>query len=404
MIEEVTPLTAARRGPSSGVEGRVAVSHRVASAALRVAVLFAGLAVVWSSVVLVRGGSWWGPLHSFLAGTVLFAITGVTQMFTITWAAAPPPPAAVSTTQRRVTFGGVTMVLWGVASGTLWVGGLGAVAVVVGLGLLAYSLTSAIRRSLLRRFDLASRFYLVAIACGIVGVGLGGVMAMELAGFRFTELRTAHARLNLVGLVGLTIAGTLPTILPTFVPSRSVSGIEAKVAWWTGVGAAAAMASGALLGGFAVGTGVVLAGVCLGLILGGIVIRLGRKGLQGGLPYLQVSVGVGWLVIWAFVDGLSLAAGETAMPFTGWTAAATLAGVGQVLLGSLAYLVPVLAGPPPRLGRNLARTKGHPWLPLLAANTGGVALVVGVEPLAVAAIAVWVVDFGIRLVRLEWRA
>lgn len=387
----------------AAVDGRVAVSHRIASASFRVGGAFGLLAVVWAIVVLLRGGSWWGPLHAFLAGTVLFAIAGASQMFTITWAAAPPPPSSVSSAQRRVTAAGVALVLWGVATGTFWAGGLGAVAIVVGLGLLAYSLVSAIRASLLRRFDLASRFYLIALACGIIGVGLGGVMATDMAGFRFTDIRTAHARLNLVGLAGLTIAGTLPTIMPTFVPSRAVSGKEALLALWLAVVSTAAMASGALLGGVATGAGVVLAGVSLGLILGGVVIRLGGKALKGRLPYFQVAIGVCWLIVWTFVDGLSLAAGATAMPFTGWTAAAALVGVGQVLLGSLAYLVPVLAGPPPRLGRNLARTKARPWVPLVAANTAGVALVVGAEAVAVAAIAVWVLDFGIRLARFEWK-
>lgn len=395
-------MAAAARG-SASVEGRVAVSHRIASAAFRIAGLFGVVAVVWAVVVLVRGGSWWGPLHSFLAGTVLFAIAGASQMFTITWAAAPPPPSAVSTAQRRIMAAGVALVLWGVASETLWAGGLGAVTVVVGLGLLAYSLVAAIRKSLLRRFDLATRFYLLAIGSGIVGVGLGGVMATDIAGTRFTDIRTAHARLNLVGLLGLTIAGTLPTILPTFVPSKAVSGKEAVAAWWAALVASLTMAAGALLGGVAAGIGVALAGVALGLILGGIQFRLRGKGRKGGLPYLQVSIGVCWLVIWTLVDGVSLARGETAMPFTGWTAAAALVGVGQVLLGSFAYLIPVLAGPPPRLGRNLARTKGHPWLPLLAANAGGVALVVGAGEVAVASLALWLLDFGWRLARLEWR-
>lgn len=385
------------------VEGRVAVSHRIAAASFRVAGAFAVVAVVWAVLVLVRGGSWWGPLHSFLAGSVLFAIAGASQMFTITWAAAPPPPDALSKTQRRVTAAGVVLVLWGVATSTIWAGGLGALTIITGLGLLAFSIVSAIRRSLLRRFDLASRFYLLAIACGLVGVALGGVMSMDLAGDAFTDIRTAHARLNVVGLAGLTITGTLPTILPTFVPSKAVSGQEARVALYLAVAAAVVMAAGAALGGMPVGIGVVAAAVSLALILGGIVRRLGRKGLRGGLPYFQVVVGCLWLVVWASVDGVRLMSGADAMPFSGWTAAAVVAGVGQVLLGSLSYLLPVLAGPPPRLGRNLARTKGYPWLPLVVANLAGIALAAGWETVAVVAMAMWVADFAIRLARMEWR-
>ena len=120
------------------------------------------------------------------------------------------------------------------------------------------------------------------------------------------------------------------------------------------------------------------------------------------LPYLQVAIGSIWLVVWAWVDGFGLLAGSVPTHFSVWTAAVVTAGVGQVLLGSLAYLLPVLAGPPPRLGRNLARTHAYPWLPLALANVAAIAFIAGQPVIGVAAVAVWLLDFAGRLVRMEW--
>src|SRR5690606_34367176 len=110
-----------------------------------------------------------GPLHSFLAGTVLLAISGASQMFTITWAAAPAPSRRLTALQRWLAIVGVGLVLLGVSSSTGWLAWPGAVMVAGALALLGWSVLRSVRRSLLRRFDLSSRFYLVAFVSGIVG-------------------------------------------------------------------------------------------------------------------------------------------------------------------------------------------------------------------------------------------
>ncbi len=381
---------------------RVVASHSIARASFRAAGVFGVVAVGWAVWVVWQGASWWGPLHTFLAGTVLLAIAGATQMFTITWSAAPAPPAVLARTQRWTLIAGVALVLVGMAFEIGWVIVTGAGLAIVGLGLLALSLWSAVRNSLLRRFDLSARFYMLALASGVIGISLGGVMGGEVAGDSFLDVRLVHSHLNLVGLVGFTIVGTLPTILPTFAHHKAVSGIEAKVSWWLAVVAALLIGSGLFVGGAGVGTGTVVAGVALFLILAGVLLRLGRRGFEGGLPYLQVTVGSVWLGAWAVIEGIGLISGWIPEHFSQWTAAVVIAGVGQVLLGSLAYLLPVLAGPPPRLGRNFTRTHSRPWLPLGLANLGAVALLVGFPVIAGVGIAAWVADFGVRLATMEW--
>lgn len=376
---------------------RVVASHTIARRAFRLAGGFAAVAVVWALVVLVRGGSWWGPLHAFLAGTVLSAIAGASQMFTITWSASPAPPRVLAATQRVTLGAGTAAVLIGVVEGwpvAVWTGGG---LLVVSLGLLAWSIRRTITRSLLRRFDLASRFYLVAFACGAVGVTLGAVLGSGQSGEAFWRMRLVHSHLNLVGLVGFTIVGTLPTFLPTLAHHRAVSGWEARAAWWLAVASAIAMFSGLWLGSGAVGIGTVLAAAAALAMGVGIVVRLWEKGRRK-LTFIQVAIGVGWLGGWAVADGLGLMAGGAPTPFGRGTLVAVTAGVGQVLLSSLAYLLPVVIGPP--LEPKFRRMTARPAVPLAAANLAGIAGVAGLGKVAAALVALWVTDFVVRLIGL----
>ena len=391
-------------------QGRVVASHRIAYTAFRLAAGFALLALGWAAWVAVAGGTWWGPTHAFLLGAVSLAIAGASQMFTITWSAAPAPPASIATSQRWLLAAGAGVVLAGVsarAAGAVLVGG---VSVIAGIGLLGYSLVSAVRHSLLRRFDLSARFYLLGIGCAMVGVALGILMGLDIAGeglwfgdrvLDYVRMRTVHGHLNLVGFIGFTIIGTLPTILPTFAHHRSVTGSEAKAAWALAIAAAAAMASGLFLGTWLVAIGTLCAATALLTILTGVVVRLGKTGLRGGLPYFQVVAGSIWLAIWAIVDAFRLFTDQAVPPFGRWIAAAVIAGVGQVLFGSLAYLVPVLLGPGPRLTRNFERMDSYRWLPLTTLNGAAVALIADIPTVTLILLAVWLVDLLRRLVNLE---
>lgn len=381
----------------------MAESHRIASAAFRLGAVFGLVAVVWSGWILVQGGSWWGPLHAFVAGTVLAAISGATQLFTVTWAAAAAPLRSTSLSQRWALAIGIGMALVGMATGIPWLVAVGAVIAVVALGVLAAILVGAIRRSLLRRFDLSSRFYLLALGAGAIGITLGGLMGSGMAGSGYSDMRLVHSHLNFVGLIGLTIIGTLPTILPTFAHHRVVSGREARIGWWLAVLAVVLMGAGLVAGTVAVGFGTLAAAGSLSVILMGIVGRLGRRGLEGGLAYYQVVLGSLWLVLWAVIDGVRLIGGSGEGPFSEWTSAVVTAGVGQVLLGSFAYLLPVLAGKPPRLGRNLDRMMRRPWLPLITANLAGFCFLAGWMALGVGLVGAWLCDSLFRLTRLEWR-
>ena len=136
-------------------------------------------------------------------------------MFTITWAAAIPPKASVAATQRWLVVLGVIAVLTGVTASVPFLVWAGAPSVVAGLVILGVSIAQTVRRSLLRRFDLSARFYLLAFGAGVVGVALGAFLGTGTSGLEFQTHRLVHSHLNLVGLVGFSIIGTIPTFLPT---------------------------------------------------------------------------------------------------------------------------------------------------------------------------------------------
>ncbi|HHC08730.1 MAG TPA: hypothetical protein ENK55_08425 [Actinobacteria bacterium] len=178
-----------------------------------------------------------------------------------------------------------------------------------------------------------------------------------------------------------------------------MSGREAVAAWWGCVAAAGFIVAGLVGPVRLVGAGAVVAGTSGAVVLGGIVGRLGRRALKETLPYLQVTSGVVWLVAWTFVDGVGLLRGVPTGRFAPWTAAAVVAGVGQVLAGSIAYLAPVALGPP--IGDNLRRMGRSPALPWAAANVAGLALVCGFPVVAAAVGAVWLGDLARRVVGLR---
>lgn len=325
-----------------GRPDRVGASHDIAWAAFRLAFVSAGAAAVWAVVVAVRGGSWWGPLHLLLAGTAVLAISGASQLFTITWSAAVPPDRRLVRAQRIAAFTGAVGAVGGVSAGLRWLAAAGGALLVVSLGLLAFILVSTIRRSLLRRFDLSARFYLLAAACGAVGVSLGAVMG-ALPETRI-DLRLVHLHLNLAGLVGITVLGTVPTFLPTLAHHKAVSRGEAVVAWRSAVAGSVLWAAG-LVGPAprVVGAGSALVAVAGILLLGGILARLPGKAMRrGGLAFVAVAGGTAWLLVWMVADTVLLLAGDPRGADGGWLAVVAVAGVAQVLVGAFRYLVPVV--------------------------------------------------------------
>jgi hypothetical protein len=168
------------------------------------------------------------------------------------------------------------------------------------------------------------------------------------------------------------------------------------VAWWLCVAAGIAFVSGLFAPEAVLGFGSALVAIAAALVLSGVAARLWQIG-RGKMAFLQITAGVVWLISWAVTDAFALLVGSGFAPFSVWTAAAVITGVGQVLLGSLAYLTAVLLGPP--LGRRMEVFEERWALPVIAANTGGIALVSGWPVPALIGFSVWLADFAWRLLR-----
>jgi nitrite reductase (NO-forming) len=391
------PATAARapRGPA----GRVAVAQHQARLTLGTAGVFAVAAA--AALVVPHRTGWWLPLHLFLVGALLLAISAATPLFTVTWAAGPPPTDAYATTQRIALAVGALALAVGREADVTPLLAIGGSLVVGALVMLAVSLRRTMVGAVQRRFDSAVRCYLAAIAFGVAGCLLGLVMGLDETGDVHDRVRTAHLTLNLLGLVGLVIVGTLPLFIATQLRAKASRHATPPVlsALLAGFVLALGLAGAGALTGFAAITAAgytVYAALLSGLVL--LVPPVGRKQLAWAGPrVLQLAAGVAWWCGATAVMAVHAAAGSNV--FTpAVIAALVVGGYAQILVASLAYLGPVLrGGGHERLAAGFRLTRA--WPGLVAANVAATALVLDV-PVAAAALAIWVIDTLVRAVLL----
>lgn len=393
------PSSRWRSAPGAGARGaadRVRVSHAQARVTLRLALLFVGAAAVAAAV----GAERWLALHLFLAGGVLLAISGVSVMLTVTWSAAPAPGGGWVAAQRALVASGAAGLAFGRTADLREVVAIAAAAYLAGIVLLAILLVVTVRRGPERRFDPAVIAYVVALSAGTVGAALGAWMAL---GSSSASLRSAHVTVNVLGLVGLVVGGTMPYFVATvgrtrMAPHASARRLTLSICWLgtsvlvaaVGLSSSAPVVAGAALGAYAAGVLAVLESLP----------RPTRRSLQWAGPRL-VAVWAGGLWWSAAVAASAIdATAERIVLGDRWLLVVVVAGYGQILWGSLAYLLPMLrGGGHERLAAGFAATRS--WIGLAAANAAGVCAATGL-PAAVTAvpIAVLVLDGAWRVTRV----
>ncbi|WP_372696933.1 multicopper oxidase domain-containing protein [Arthrobacter sp. JSM 101049] len=205
-------------------------------------------------------------------------------------------------------------------------------------------------RALPSRFGATVRYYMCASWLLPVGAGVGAMLALGSADAARHRLLVAHAVVNILGFVGMTVLGTLATLLPTMLRTRVAEGAETVVrnGWLpllggvvlAGVGAGAGSMGlvGAGLVVYAVGIAYAAWPLCRAMVskpstdFAPLSAGAALLWLAGVVATLAVLAGRGpsWARLYADVQGMvpALAAGFAA----------------QVLLGALSYLVPVVAG------------------------------------------------------------
>ncbi|MDN5892594.1 MAG: multicopper oxidase domain-containing protein [Nocardioides sp.] len=294
----------------------------------------------------------WLLIHLTLLGAVTHAVFVWSRHFTDTLLHTARTAGDRPAQNRRLVLLdlGVLAVLLGVVADhwSLTVGG--ATAVVVAVGWHGWTLLRYLRAALTARFRVVVRYYVAAAALLPVGVALGALLARTQADPWHQRLLVAHAGINLLGWIGLTVTGTLVTLWPTMLRTRMASGAETVAARTLPV----------LLLGITLTT----VGALLGQLL---VATLGLAAYLGGLlmlspPFIQAVRGrrpaafatysalaaVLWLVgsLTALVIGFATADSwaEAGGRFT-WFTPFLAAGFGaQILSGALSYLLPVSLG------------------------------------------------------------
>lgn len=378
---------------------RVVDAQRQAARTLGIALVF----VVAGPVMLVvpHDTGNWLPLHLVLAGGLLSAISGSSQLLAVTWSAAPAPDDRLAGAQRWLLAAGAVIVAVGReldADGLVVVGGIAVAAAMV---LLAFSLVQVRRRGTVDRFRPAIDAYLAATAWAGLGVGLGVVVAVAEPSLWWLQLRDAHPAVNLQGLVGLVVLGTLPFFVATQARTKMSPAARPPRLRRILVGLNVAVATTAAGHGFgwpglaALG----YAGYALGILATARVLpAIGMRQLRWAGPRL-VQLGTG--ITWWFVTTTLLAAAELVhtLDRPAVLAALAIGGFVQILVASLAYLGPVLrGGGHARLSAGFAITASVPSL--VFGNVAAGAVLVRAETLAGAALALWAIDVSYRAVRL----
>jgi nitrite reductase (NO-forming) len=229
-------------------------------------------------------------------------------------------------------------------------------------------LVRLLRRALPGRFSMTVRYYVAAAALLPVGAALGVVMARGgLTGDLSDRLLVAHEMTNLLGWVGLTVAGTLITLWPTMLRTRVVDGAEraGRTALPVLLAGLLAAVAAALLGPpplAAAGVAVYAAGL---VIAGMPWVREARMKAPRSFATWSVAAGSLWLA------GSLLGLAGLLASTTSWTTvtqrvsvltAPLAAGwIAQVLLGALSFLVPVVLGGGPAAVRAATAGLERAW-------------------------------------------
>lgn len=324
---------------------RVALVHHQARRTLAISAAF--LVAAAPAAVAPHDTGRWLPLHLALAGGVLGAIAAATQLLAVTWSSSPAPPAPAVAIQRALHGVGVlALVVAREADAPSAVVAAAASVLLGSLGVLAWLLRWIRRRARTDRFNPAIDGYLVALGLGGAGVVLGAVLAGWSTPGRFTGVRAAHVALNVLGLVGVVIAATLPYMAATqgrvrMAPRATPARLRMLTA---GLSAATALVAIAWLAdrpGLAAVGHVLYAVGLVGTVAHCPTLRA-KQWRWAGARLVLLASGVAWWFVGTSLLGVA-ALDHDAAP--SWSLLViTLGGYVPILAASLAYLVPVLRG------------------------------------------------------------
>ncbi|MBQ0827094.1 multicopper oxidase domain-containing protein [Streptomyces tagetis] len=367
----VSPGRPAGRFRASGSRVRHLAAHVLIALWLLLALLAAG---VQQTLPVAR----WLAVHLFLLGGAGTAILVWSEHFAVALLHAPPPGRRASDARLAGFTAAVTGVLAGVWADVPVLTGAACALLVAVVTAHLVMLVRLGRGALGGRLAPVVPYYRAAAVALIAGAVLGWLLATGGAGpQRYAGLRLAHLHVTLLGWIGLPVLGTLfmlwPTVLGVRMADRTAR-VARRAFLLTACGlpvAVAALAAGvrpAAVAGLACYT----AGVALAV---GLFARTPRKQRPvSPAAVWMLAASVAWLCAAVAADLVLLAlrppdeAGDAVAALV----PVLLAGfVGQVLIGALTYLLPVVlgAGPADRAALRAVLERGWTWR-LAVLNTG----------------------------------
>ncbi|MGB3413892.1 MAG: multicopper oxidase domain-containing protein [Microbacteriaceae bacterium] len=337
----------------------------------------------------------WLLLHLLFLGAASHAILVWSQHFTAALSRSPVSHRQRAQQNIRLMLANVGMlavfigVPWGLWPLTL----AGSIMLVTAVAWHGVSIWLKFRGALPGRFTGILKYYILAAACLPIGVFLGAWMAHPEGSA--ANLKLAHSIINVLGWIGITVAGTLVTLWPTMLRTKAAEGaaLGAKRALpllgigvlLAALGAATAYPVLIVFGLLGYAGGLIIIGICL--------IREARTTAPRTFATLSAGAALAWWIVCLLIvliaaaqsalGGGVLPNGADLMPVQqafDWVVPYFAAGfVAQILLGALSYLVPVVIGggpTPVRIGTTVFDRLGN--LRVALANT---ALFVCILPL-----------------------
>jgi nitrite reductase (NO-forming) len=323
----------------------------------------------------------WLVIHLLLLGAATNAILVWSMHFTVALLRAPTPPRRRGEAARLLVLNlGVVAVLVGGVADLGWLGVGGSVVVFAAVLAHLSALAVLLRRSLPAPFSITVEYYLAAGCALLLGIPVGAWL-LVVEGDLVDRLALFHAYVNTLGWITLTVLGTLLTLWPTVLRTRMAPG--AVRAATTGLPLAA---SGlALLGASVLGWWPLLGAAGLVLFASAVIMTAlpavvaARQRPPSSFAAVSMAAAVGWLMVALGRTTLDLLTatdpGSALERFDGVLLPLLAGFVAQILLGAMAYLLPVVLGNGPgRVKTNTATLERHWAFRVVLANTALVAL------------------------------
>lgn len=302
----------------------------------------------------------WLIIHLLLLGGVTHAILVWSQYFSLALLRSRASHSDRRAQNLRLIFAnlGAAAVFIGVPTGVMPLTVAGASLLIIAVGWHGTSLFLRARTSMPGRFGRTTRYYIASSAMLLIGLTLG----VLIAGGGGAHLVLAHTLVNILGWIGLTVAGTIVTLWPTILRTRidehaARGAARALPLLAVGVLVAASGGLSALLPLVAAGLALYLVGLAI------IALSLWRAAQQKA-PHNFSALSVGLALVWwagvlaTLLIGTIVAAVQAYLPeadgLAGFAQVSVLmrqltpylaAGfAAQIVIGALSYLIPVVLG------------------------------------------------------------